>query len=86
MPQTRSELNVQADMMKIFEVGQKFKKVMLKKNLRRARTECPFCKQRDDVPEGKGFIFGVLRPQKRSNVGFHLHMKCDGPCGAMMME
>lgn len=71
---------------KIINTAAKLKKVMLKKNLRRARAKCPFCALRDDVPEGKGYLHGALAPQRRSPVGFHLHMKCDGPCKTMYME
>lgn len=48
------------------------KKNMIAKNLFRAKAKCPYC---------EGFWHGILAGHKK-----HLHMACDGDCGAMMME
>ena len=57
---------------KILEAGMRFKKVMLGRNLRRARAKCPFC------PDG--YWIGKLNGPKN-----HLHMACD-KCDVRMME
>lgn len=58
---------------KVFNIGFKLKKIMLKKNLRIAKCECPDC---------KGWIFGQLVGRKN-----HLHMRCNNPaCNIQMME
>lgn len=59
---------------KVLETGMKLKKVMLKKGLERARAKCPFC---------DGMLWGKLNKNRGA---LHLHMKCDGTCGTVMME
>ena len=48
------------------------KKNMKAKNVTRAKAKCPYC---------SGYWHGRLAGPKQ-----HLHMGCDGDCGAMMME
>ncbi len=55
----------------------KFKEVMLRKNLRVAKTKCFRC---------EGMIWGKLYPNRRDKSGFHLHMSCDGTCRTAFME
>jgi hypothetical protein len=45
---------------------------MKKKGFVTAKAKCPYC---------DGFWHGRLQGSKQ-----HLHMKCDGNCGSMMME
>ena len=45
---------------------------MKKKGITRAKAKCPYC---------DGYWHGRLAGPKQ-----HLHMGCDGDCGAMMME
>lgn len=45
---------------------------MKKKGIKAAKAKCPYC---------DGFWHGRLAGPKQ-----HLHMKCDGDCGSMMME
>lgn len=56
----------------VIRTAEKFKKVMLKRGLKRARCECPRC--------GK-FIHGRIAGPRN-----HLHMACEGQCGMNMME
>lgn len=74
---TRAQATAEhADFMKhagaILEKGMKFKAVMLKRGLTRARAKCPFCET--------GTWHGTLNGRKN-----HLHMRCDG-CTVQMME
>lgn len=53
------------------------KALVMKKNMKakgviRAKAKCPYC---------AGYWHGRLAGPKQ-----HLHMRCDGDCGAMMME
>jgi len=41
------------------------------KNLRQAKAKCPYC---------DGHWFMILAGPKK-----HMHMKCDGNCGSMLM-
>lgn len=50
----------------------KLRKVMERRGLRRAKAKCPEC---------GGWLHGRIAP----NNG-HLHMRCDGPCGRVMMQ
>lgn len=50
----------------------KLKKVMVKKNLYRAKAKCPEC---------EGHLIGT-----RSKYNGHMHMICTGPCKRQMME
>lgn len=60
------------------------KKNMEAKGLKRAKAKCPFC---------AGHWHAVLNQVRRKNgrhglksITNHLHFKCDGTCGSMMME
>ena len=57
---------------RILVEAQKFKVVMKKRGLTRAKARCPFC--------ATGHWHGRLAGPKQ-----HLHMSCDG-CDVMMME
>lgn len=56
----------------ILSTAMKLKRVMKKKNLRRARAECPFCVD--------GMLYGSIDGHKQ-----HLHMRCD-KCKIVFME
>jgi hypothetical protein len=83
-PIEQARLNLEADkasgkhddflkkMEEVFEMGAKLKKVMLKRGLTQAKAKCARC---------TGMLHGQLAGRKQ-----HLHMHCDGPCKAMMME
>ena len=62
------------------------KRNMEKKGLVRAKAKCPFC---------EGHWHGVLITSRNKgrntfgtivNIKRHLHFKCDGSCGSMMMS
>ena len=57
----------------VFRAAEKFKKVMLKKKLTRAKTPCPLC-------DAKGMLHGRISGRKN-----HFSMRCDN-CTAWMME
>lgn len=59
-------------MEQVFDMGAKLKKVMLKRGITRAKARCELC---------DGYLQGALVGRKN-----HLHMRCDGTCGSMMME
>jgi hypothetical protein len=64
------------DMKAILETAAKFKKVMLKRGINRARTTCPKC---------GGILHGRLNP--RGNRPPHIHMACENAdCTYRMME
>lgn len=56
----------------IIETASKFKKRMLDKKLKRARTTCPRC---------GGELYGSIAGSRN-----HFHMACKGACGMSMME
>lgn len=58
----------------VMDTAKRLKIVMGKKGLRAARCNCP-------VDGCGGVIHAALHGKKD-----HLHFKCDGTCGLMMME
>ena len=54
------------------EKAMKWKAAIIKRGLTRAYAPCPYC---------FGKWHGVLAGPKK-----HLHMRCDGDCGSMLME
>lgn len=56
----------------VIDTAVKFKKVMQKKGIKRARCVCPRC---------GSFIHGCLSGPRN-----HLRMTCEGKCGMNMME
>jgi len=64
--------SVSDDIDKVLATAAKFKKVMQKKKIRRARTKCPRCGD---------WLNGVLSGRKD-----HIHMFCTGKCGMNLME
>ena len=57
-------------MMETFRIAAKLKRVMLKKNLRKAKAPCPKCPDK--------FVNGTINGPRD-----HLHFRCD--CGKMIM-
>ena len=60
------------DAVETIQTAAKFKKVMNKKKLLRAKTRCPRC---------GSWLHARIAP--RNN---HIHMRCEGKCGMSMME
>jgi len=83
-PIEQARLNLEADkasgkhdeflkhMERVLEMGTKLKAAMVKRGLTRAKAKCQIC---------DGHLQGALVGRKQ-----HLHMHCDGPCKAVMME
>lgn len=59
-------------MLKTIKLCMSWKANIIKKGLVRAKAKCPYC---------DGYWHGVLAGSKK-----HLHMKCDGDCGTMLMQ
>jgi hypothetical protein len=59
-------------MERVMEMATKLKAAMVKRGLTRAKAKCQIC---------DGYLQGTLAGRKQ-----HLHMHCDGPCKAVMME
>lgn len=57
---------------KILDKAMIMKKNMKAKKLTWAKAKCPFC---------EGHWFATLNGRKE-----HIHMRCDGTCGTMMIE
>jgi hypothetical protein len=71
--------DISADFQNVISAAEKLKKVMVKKNLSRAKAKCPMC---------DGFLHGVLSnslSRSRSSRQ-HFAMSCDVTCKAWMME
>jgi len=83
-PIEQARLNLEADkasgkhdeflkhMERVLEMATKLKAAMVKRGLTRAKAKCKIC---------DGYLQGTLVGRKQ-----HLHMHCDGPCKAVMME
>ena len=70
--QSESKRDFMDAAVEVMQTAAKFKKVMNKKNLLRAKTKCPRC---------GSWLHASIAP--RNN---HIHMSCEGKCGMSMME
>lgn len=77
---------IASDMAQVAEVlatAEKFKAVMLKKGITRARTFCPRCRAANpDSPSGATLYGFIVNAGTRK----HFRMSCMNGCGMAMME
>ena len=72
MAVAEAESDFMKNAVEVMETAAKFKKVMNKKKLFRAKTKCPRC--------GSWLHASIARYNN------HIHMSCEGKCGMSMME